>query len=71
MRYSDKDCIVIGFDGDRAHMTPIIRMTGECGLKKILQKISGKNEMEIYETKPDGQTVIKFPNSLLAWSPSM
>ena len=48
MRYTDKDCIVIGFDGDRAHMTPIIRMTGECGLKKILQKISGKKEMEIY-----------------------
>lgn len=36
MRYSDKDCIVIGFDGDRAHMTPVIRMNGECGLKKIL-----------------------------------
>ena len=58
MRYSDKDCIVIGFDGDRAHMTPIIRMTGECGLKKILQKISGKKEMEIYHVNFADKTCI-------------
>lgn len=58
MRYSDKDCIVIGFDGDRAHMTPVIQMNGECGLKKILQKISGKKEMEIYHVNFSDKTCI-------------
>lgn len=48
MRYSDKDCIAIGFDGDRVHMAPVIRMNGECGLKKRLQSISGKKDIEIY-----------------------
>ena len=48
MRYSDKDCIVIGFDEDRVHLTSVILMSGKTGLKKMLQGISGKKEMEIY-----------------------
>ena len=48
MRYSDKDCIVIGFDEDRVHLTSVILMNGKSGLKKMIQGISGKKEMEIY-----------------------
>lgn len=48
MRYSDKDCIVIGFDGDRVHLTPVILMDGESGLKKMIRGICGKKEMTIY-----------------------
>ncbi|HIY02996.1 MAG TPA: AAA family ATPase [Candidatus Blautia faecipullorum] len=48
MRYSDKDCIVIGFDEDRGHLTSVILMSGKSGLRKMLQGISGKKEMEIY-----------------------
>ena len=48
MRYSDKDCIVIGFDDDRVHLTSVILMNGKSGLKKRLQGICGKKEMTIY-----------------------
>lgn len=59
MRYSDKDYIVIGFDGDHTHMTPVIRMSGTCCLKKILQRISGKKEMEIYHINFSDRTCIE------------
>ena len=48
MRYSDKDCIVIGFDDDRVHLTSVILMNGKSGLKKRLQGICGKKKMTIY-----------------------
>lgn len=48
MRYSDKDCIVIGFDDDRVHLTSVILMNGKSGLKKRLHGICGKKEMTIY-----------------------
>lgn len=48
VRYSDKDCIVIGFDEDRVHLTAVILMSGKSGLKKTLQGISGKKQMELY-----------------------
>lgn len=59
MRYSDKDYIVIGFDGDRTHITPVIRMSGTCCLKKILQRICGKKEMEIYHINFSDRTCIE------------
>lgn len=59
MRYSDKDYIVIGFDGDHTHITPVIRMSGACRLKKILQKISGKKKMEIYHINFSDRTCIE------------
>ena len=43
MEYSDKDWIVIGFDTDCNHLTPIIQMSGRSGLKKRIQGISGKH----------------------------
>ena len=59
MRYSDKDYIVIGFDGDRTHITPVIRMSGTCCLKKILQRIQGKEEMKIYHVNFSNRTCIE------------
>ena len=37
MRYSDKDCIVIGFNEDLVHLTSVILMDGKSGLKKKIQ----------------------------------
>lgn len=48
MRYSEKDYIAIGFDGDRTNITPVILMNGNSGLKKVLHGISVKKNMEIY-----------------------
>ena len=48
MRYSEKDYIAIGFDGDRTNFTPVILMNGNSGLKKVLHGISAKKNMEIY-----------------------
>lgn len=48
MRYSDKDCIVIGFDDDMIHLTSVILMDGKSGLKKKIQGIRGKNKMTVY-----------------------
>ena len=48
MRYSEKDSIAIGFDGDRTNITPVILMNGNSGLKKVLHGISAKKNMEIY-----------------------
>lgn len=59
MRYSDKDCIVIGFDADRVHLTPVILMSGKSGLKKMIQGISGKKEMEIYHINFADKTCIE------------
>lgn len=59
MRYSDKDCIVIGFDADRVHLTPVILMSGKSGLKKMIQGISGKKEMEIYHVNLAHKTCIE------------
>lgn len=59
MRYSDKDCIVIGFDEDRVHLTSVILMSGKSGLKKMLQGISGKKEMEIYHVNFADKTCIE------------
>lgn len=59
MRYSDKDCIVIGFDADRVHLTPVILMSGKSGLKKMIQGISGKKEMEIYHVNFAHKTCIE------------
>jgi len=47
MRYSEKDYIAIGFDGDRTNITPVILMNGNSGLKKVLHGISAKKNMEI------------------------
>lgn len=58
MRYSDKDCIVIGFDEDRVHLTSVILMNGKSGLKKMLQGIRGKKEMEIYHVNFADKTCI-------------
>lgn len=58
MRYSDKDCIVIGFDDDRVHLTSVILMNGKSGLKKMLQGIRGKKEMEIYHVNFAEKTCI-------------
>ena len=59
MRYSDKDCIVIGFDEDRVHLTSVILMSGKSGLKKMIQGISGKKEMEIYHINFADKTCIE------------
>ena len=59
MRYSDKDCIVIGFDEDRVHLTSVILMNGKSGLKKMIQGISGKKEMEIYHINFADKTCIE------------
>lgn len=59
MRYSDKDCIVIGFDEDRVHLTSVILMSGKSGLKKMIQGISGKKEMEIYHVNFADKTCIE------------
>lgn len=59
MRYSDKDCIVIGFDDDRVHLTSVILMSGKNGLKKMLRGISGKKEMEIYHVNFADKTCIE------------
>ena len=59
MRYSDKDCIVIGFDEDRVHLTSVILMSGRSGLKKMIQGISGKKEMEIYHINFANKTCIE------------
>lgn len=58
MRYSDKDCIVIGFDDDRVHLTSVILMNGKSGLKKMLQGIHGKKEMTIYHVNFADKTCI-------------
>ena len=59
MRYSDKDCIVIGFDEDRVHLTSVILMSGKSGLKKMIQGISGKKEREIYHINCADKTCIE------------
>ena len=59
MRYSDKDCIVIGFDEDRVHLTSVILMSGKSGLKKMIQGISRKKEMEIYHINFADKTCIE------------
>ena len=59
MGYSDKDCIVIGFDEDRVHLTSVILMSGKSGLKKMLQGICGKKEMEIYHVNFADKTCIE------------
>lgn len=59
MGYSDKDCIVIGFDEDRVHLTSVILMSGKSGLKKMIQGISGKKEMEIYHVNFADKTCIE------------
>ena len=59
MRYSDKDCIVIGFDEDRVHLTSVILMSGKSGLKKMIQGINGKKEMEIYHINFADKTCIE------------
>ena len=59
MGYSDKDCIVIGFDEDRVHLTSVILMSGKSGLKKMIQGISGKKEMEIYHVNFAYKTCIE------------
>lgn len=58
MRYSDKDYIAVGFDDDRIHITPVILMNGEGGLKKILQGICGKENMVIYHVNFTDKTCI-------------
>lgn len=58
MRYSDKDYIAVGFDDDRIHITPVILMNGRGGLKKILQGISGKENMVIYHVNFTDKTCI-------------
>lgn len=58
MRYSDKDCIVIGFDGDQVHLTSVIPMDGRSGLKKMIQAIRGKKEMEIYHVNFADKTCV-------------
>lgn len=58
MRYSEKDCIVIGFDDDRVHLTSVILMNGKSGLKKILQGIRGKKEMTIFHVNFADKTCI-------------
>ena len=42
MRYSDKDCIVIGFNEDLVHLTSVILMDGKSGLKKKIQVSAAK-----------------------------
>ena len=59
MRYSDKDCIVIGFDDDRVHLTSVILMSGKSGLKKMIRGISGRKEMEIYHVNFADKTCIE------------
>lgn len=59
MRYSDKDCIVIGFDEDRVHLTSVILMSGKSGLKKMIQGISRKKKMEIYHINFADKTCIE------------
>ena len=58
MRYSDKDCIVIGFNDDLVHLTPVILMDGRSGLKKKIQGIRGKNKMTIYHVNFADKTCI-------------
>lgn len=58
MRYSEKDCIVIGFDDDRVHLTSVILMNGKSGLKKKLQGIRGKKEMTIFHVNFADKTCI-------------
>lgn len=58
MRYSDKDCIVIGFDDDMVHLTSVILMNGRSGLKKKIQGIRGKNKMTIYHVNFGNKTCI-------------
>lgn len=65
MRYSDKDCIVIGFDDDRIHLTSVILMNGKNGLKKMLQGIRGKKEMEIYHVNFAEKTCIDVGHVIL------
>lgn len=62
MRYSDKDWIFIGFDGDTVHISPIIQMSGSSGLKKMLQGISGKSSMTIYHVNFDIKTCMNVGN---------
>lgn len=62
MEYSDKDWIVIGFDADCNHLTPIIQMSGRSGLKKRIQGISGKRTMTIYHVNFDNKTCINTGN---------
>ena len=62
MEYSDKDWIVIGFDTDCNHLTPIIQMSGRSGLKKRIQGISGKRTMTIYHVNFDNKTCINTGN---------
>ena len=58
MRYSDKDCIVIGFNEDLVHLTSVILMDGKSGLKKKIQGIRGKNKMTIYHVNFADKTCI-------------
>lgn len=58
MRYSDKDCIVIGFDEDQVHLTSVIQMDGRSGLKKMIQAIRGKKEMAIYHVNFADKTCV-------------
>lgn len=58
MRYSDKDCIVIGFNDDLVHLTSVILMDGRSGLKKKIQGIRGKNKMTIYHVNFADKTCI-------------
>lgn len=58
MRYSDKDCIVIGFDDDMVHLTSVILMNGRSGLRKKIQGIRGKNKMTIYHVNFGNKTCI-------------
>ena len=62
MRYSNKDWIVIGFDGDNVNISPIIQMSGSGGLKKMLQGIRGKSSMTIYHVNFDIKTCIDVGN---------
>lgn len=62
MRYSDKDYIVIGFDDDCVRITPIIRMNGESGLKKMFRGISGKKKMTIYHVNFSDKTCVAVGN---------
>lgn len=56
MGYSDRDWIVIGFDGDCVNLSPIIQMSGRSGLKKMLRGISDKRTMTIYHVNFESKT---------------
>lgn len=62
MRYSNKDFIAIGFDDDSVHITPVILMNGESGLKKMIQSISGKKNMAIYHVNFADKTCVDVGN---------